>query len=337
MKDTIPNSQIRQIFLILIIVLLGVVVFWQLRQFISVFLASYTLYILLRNWHISLVVKRKWKPALSASLLIAFSIAVIIVPLNILLRIVGDRIIPIIKGYPQILVSLEEKLREAELKYQIQILTPDNLKNATQWIGNELQSMASATFNGALAIILTFFVLFFLLTEYEKVDQGLSKVLPVNRNNTDFLQQQLNSLVVSNAIGIPLVALVQALTGLIMYLILGIPDAFLWFLATFIVSVLPVLGSMLVYIPLSILLFTQGLVKESIIMLAYGIFIIGSIDNLFRFLLQKWIGDTHPIVTLFGVFAGISLFGFIGLIFGPILISLLLLFFKVYHKEYINH
>ena len=103
-----------------------------------------------------------------------------------------------------------------------------------------------------------------------------------------------------------------------MYLILGVPDAFLWFLATFVASILPVLGSMLVYIPLSIMLFTHGLVKESIIMLTYGILVIGSVDNLFRFMLQKWIGDTHPLVTLFGVIAGISLFGFIGLIFGYI-------------------
>ncbi len=337
MKDTIANSIIRQIFLILIILFLGVVVFWQLRHFISVFLASYTLYILLRNWHINLVEKRRWKPTLSASLLIVFSITVIIIPLNILLKIVGDRIIPLLKSYPQILVFLEQKLHETEQKYQIQILTPENLKSATEWLGNELQNMVSATVNGAVGIVLTFFVLFFLLTAYEKVDHGLSKVLPVNRNNNDFLQQQLNSLVISNAIGIPLVALVQALTGLIMYLILGVPDAFLWFLATFVASILPVLGSMLVYIPLSIMLFTHGLVKESIIMLTYGILVIGSVDNLFRFMLQKWIGDTHPLVTLFGVIAGISLFGFIGLIFGPILISLLLLFFKIYHKEYVNH
>jgi predicted PurR-regulated permease PerM len=337
MKDTIPHSKIRQIFLILIILFLGTIVFWQLRQFISVFLASYTLYILLRKWHIGLVEKRKWRPAVAASLLIAFSITAIIIPVNILLRIVGSRIIPLLKSYPQILVFLEEKLHEIEQKYQIQILTPENLKSATEWVGNELQNMATATVNGALGVVLTFFVLFFLLTAYEKVDHGLSKVLPVNRNNTDFLQQQLNSLVVSNAIGIPLVALVQAIAGLIMYLILGIPDAFLWFLATFVVSMLPVLGSMLVYIPLSILLFTHGLIKESIIMLTYGILVIGSVDNLFRFMLQKWIGDTHPLVTLFGVFAGISLFGFIGLIFGPILISLFLLFFNIYQKEYINH
>jgi predicted PurR-regulated permease PerM len=58
------------------------------------------------------------------------------------------------------------------------------------------------------------------------------------------------------------------------------------------------------------------------------------VDNLFRFWLQKRMGDTHPLITIFGVILGINLFGFIGLIFGPILISLFLLMIQIYHREF---
>ncbi|MFZ4542692.1 MAG: AI-2E family transporter [Saprospiraceae bacterium] len=331
----IPNTKIRQIFLIIIIVLIAIAIFWQLKPFFATFLASYTLFILLKNWHINLVEKKKLKPGLSATSLIILSIVIIVIPLNLMVKILADKLIPLISNYPQILSFTEQKLHEFEQKYNIEILTPGNLKSATDWIGNNFQNMAGATINGAIGLFLVFFILFFLLTEHKKVDKGLHFILPISKKNTQFLQKELNELVVSNAIGIPLVALVQAIAGLIIYSILGIPDAFLWFLATCIASVIPVFGSMLVYVPLSILLFTQGLTKEAGIMLAYGILVIGSVDNIFRFWLQKWIGDIHPLITLFGVIIGIELFGFIGLIFGPILLSLLLLFFKIYHLEYI--
>ena len=70
-------------------------------------------------------------------------------------------------------------------------------------------------------------------------------------------------------------------------------------------------------------------------MLIYGFGIIGTVDNIFRFVLQKRIGNIHPLVTVFGVFIGLKLFGFIGLIFGPLLISLFMLLLKIYSSEFI--
>ena len=69
-------------------------------------------------------------------------------------------------------------------------------------------------------------------------------------------------------------------------------------------------------------------------MLVFGLAVIGSVDNIFRFWLQKKLGDVHPLITVFGVIIGVNLFGFIGLIFGPILISLFLLLLKVYSIEF---
>jgi predicted PurR-regulated permease PerM len=60
------------------------------------------------------------------------------------------------------------------------------------------------------------------------------------------------------------------------------------------------------------------------------------VDNLFRFLLNKKLGDIHPLITIFGVIVGIQLFGFIGLIFGPLLISMFLLLLKIYSSEFIT-
>jgi predicted PurR-regulated permease PerM len=98
---------------------------------------------------------------------------------------------------------------------------------------------------------------------------------------------------------------------------------------------LPVVGAALAYVPLALIFFANNEVGRGIFMLIYGFGVIGTVDNVFRFTLAKKIGNIHPLVTVFGVIIGLSIFGFIGLIFGPLLISLFLLLLKIYSNEFI--
>ena len=140
----------------------------------------------------------------------------------------------------------------------------------------------------------------------------------------------------SNAIGIPLIAFAQGLIGLIGYLIIGVKEPFFWFGVTCIAAMLPVIGAALAYIPLAIIFFANNQTGQGIAMLVFGFGIIGTIDNVLRFTLLKKIGNVHPLTTVFGVIIGLSLFGFIGLIFGPLLISLFMLLLKIYSSEFIT-
>src|SRR4029079_10912538 len=91
----------------------------------------------------------------------------------------------------------------------------------------------------------------------------------------------------------------------------------------------------LVYVPLSVMFFVQGDTGHGIAMAVWGFGLIGLVDNLFRFMLNKRLGDIHPLITVFGVIVGIQLFGFIGLIFGPLLISMFILLLRIYSSEFI--
>jgi predicted PurR-regulated permease PerM len=138
----------------------------------------------------------------------------------------------------------------------------------------------------------------------------------------------------ASVIGIPLIALIQGVVGLIGYLFIGVRDPFLWFAITCITAMLPIVGAALAYVPLSIIFFAEGENLKGLIMLIYGFGIIGLVDNLFRFILNKRLGNIHPLITVFGVIAGIGMFGFIGLIFGPMLLSLFIVLLKVYSNEF---
>ena len=158
----------------------------------------------------------------------------------------------------------------------------------------------------------------------------------LKEENTKLLGREMKSLVISNAIGIPMVAVLQGLVGLVAYLVLGVSDVWFWFTFTCIASMLPFIGSALAYVPLSIVLFAQNHNWQGIALLIYGIAIIGTVDNVFRFMLQKKMGDVHPLITVFGVVIGINIFGFIGLIFGPILISIFIILVKIYMNEFVE-
>ena len=71
-------------------------------------------------------------------------------------------------------------------------------------------------------------------------------------------------------------------------------------------------------------------------MIFFGFGVIGTVDNVLRFTLLKKLGNVHPLTTVFGVIIGLNLFGFIGLIFGPLLISLFMLLLKIYSSEFIT-
>jgi predicted PurR-regulated permease PerM len=175
-----------------------------------------------------------------------------------------------------------------------------------------------------------------MLASYKRLEAWVYNFMPLKDNNVEFMGREFKSLVISNALGIPLVAILQGIVGLICYLLLGVNDVWFWFIFTCIASMIPFVGAALAYVPLSLVLFSQDENVKGIIMLIYGFGVIGTVDNVFRFMLQKKMGDVHPLITIFGVIIGIKLFGFIGLIFGPILISMFILLVKIYMNEFVE-
>lgn len=328
------NLILRQTFLIILIVAIGGTIFWQLKTFLPAFLGAYTLYVLFRKWMNKLTVKLKGRSNIAAILLLISSFLIVLVPLNALIGILSSRIIPTIRHSNDIWPKFEQSIQSLEEKYNIHILTQENIRNLGEWGVAEMQKIVGATFNSFLIVVVMYFILYFMLTEGRKIEKAFYNWLPLREESTTLLKKSLNDLVFSNAIGIPLVAFVQGIVALIGYWLTGVQEPFIWFIATCVAAVIPVLGAALVYVPLSFLLFANGMTTQAIILFLYGFLIVGSVDNLFRFWLQEKLGDTHPLITIFGVIVGLNLFGFMGLVFGPILLSLFLLLMQIYKQEF---
>jgi len=332
--NQIPNNAIRQVLLLSLIVTLGLVLFRELKSFIPALLGAYTLYVMMRKYMFILEGKYKWKRIWAAVLLMFLSFLIILVPVYVLVNMMVSKIGGATQHFSQVLMSIKTFINEYENKYKLNILTDANIQKVTDWGAQTLPQVLGATLSTLVALIVMYFILFFMLTQGRKMESTFYEWAPLKDENLLLLRKDLNGMVLSNAIGIPLIALLQGIVGLIGYLIIGIPQPFFWFIITAFTALLPVVGAALAYVPLALLMFSQGDSVRGLIILGFGFGVIGSVDNIFRFWLAKKLGDVHPMITVFGVIIGVNMFGFIGIIFGPILISAFLIMIRIYANEF---
>lgn len=332
--NPVSNITVRQFFLILLISALFGVLFWNLRFFLPALLGAYTLYVLLRGLQFRLTERWKWPVRLSATVLVILSLIAVLLPFNWAFSMLSDRVIGLFQNSDQLLQNAESVITSVENQYNIHLLTDENIKNFSDWAVREMQSVIGATVNGIGLVLAMFFLLWFMLAEGKKMEHSFFNWLPLRRDNVEYLRRHLNDMVWSNALGIPLMGIVQGFAALLMYWLLGVEDPWLWFVVTFIAGMMPVIGVALAYVPLTLILLSKGLEWQALAILLYGFFVVGSVDNIARMWVLKKIGHTHPLITLFGVIAGLKMFGFIGFVFGPIMIAMLIVLLRIYHKEF---
>lgn len=335
-QNTLDQNILRQVFFIIVILGLGLLLFIELSFFISAVLGSLTLYILMRPRMHYLVEVRKWSKAKAAWVLMVLSFLIILLPFGILANLLTSKIVFAVEHSNQLLDSLKNFVAEVKTRFGFAIVDDNTINEIGPFIRKIIPQILNITVNTISIIGVLYFVLYFMLIYSRTMEDKLYEYIPLKDSNVDLIAKDIDNTVRASAIGIPLIALIQGVVALVGYLLIGVQDPFLWFAITCITAMLPVVGAALAYVPLSIIFFAQGKNLHGTLMLVYGFGIIGLVDNLFRFILNKRLGNIHPLITVFGVIAGISMFGFIGLIFGPMLLSLFIVLLKVYSNEFLS-
>lgn len=333
--DRLKPSLVRQVFVLLLILFLTVLIFREVLPYLSGVLGAVTLYVILKGWMKKLL-NRGWKPPLAASLLMAGSFVGILIPVTLITLMLTSKIGKAVANSERVLKAVKDQLNQIEEEIGFSISSSIDTSSITNWVSSNLQNLAGGTFNAFIAIGIMYFMLYYMLTNRESLRESMITYIPLGKDNLRVIGEESNQLVKSNALGIPLVALVQGIIALIGFLIFGVPDPFFWFVITAIGSMIPFIGTAIGIVPACILLLAQGNDFQALALLIYGFVVVGSTDNIIRLYVLERLASVHPLITLFGVIVGVPLFGFIGLIFGPLLISLFLLILKIYKKEYGN-
>lgn len=321
---------------IAIIILLGLLICKELWIFSGGLLGAFTIYILVRKQMHWLTEKKKMPKSLAAVLILIEVLICFLIPASVAIILVVKMVEYVIANIQQIEGSVIALANQIQVKLEVDLLNKDVLIYLTGLItkaGKVVIGEITSFFVNAFILL---FVLYFMLVASRPMEKYIFEMLPFNDKNKAYMSERIKEIMLSNAIGIPLLAVVQGVTATIGYIIFGIPLSYVFGLLTCFATIIPILGTALVWVPLVLYLAISGDWMNALGLGIFGAVIISNTDNLFRFLLQKKMADIHPLITVFGVFVGLPLFGFWGVIFGPLIISVFLLILNMFKKEYLD-
>lgn len=334
-KRHISRELIWEYALLILIFVLGIVLFRQIQSFISGILGAMTLYILLRKPAFRLT-EKTGRSTLSASIILVCVILFIVIPLSLLVWFIISKLQQVNWNTNDILAPIMQTIDAVKEKFGINLVSEKSIT----FMAGKVTALGQSVINGIgdffINVAAALIVLFFLLTGGKKMEDYLSSLIPMKKVNKMETIDRINVMVKSNAIGIPLLALIQGLIAWVGYVSFGVPNAFLSAFMTGLCSMVPIVGTMVIWIPIGIYFAVIGLWGKAIGIILFGAIFISQSDNLIRFILQKKLANTHPLITISGVVIGLPLFGFMGIIFGPLLVSLFLLFLDMFRKEYLS-
>lgn len=321
--------------LVILIIFLGIVFLYEGWAYISGLMGAVTLFAMERRQMRALTVKYKWKRSWAASVLVLEALLFFLIPLTGIIMMMIDVFTGLTIDFDAIIMEINQISELIEEKIGFDLLTIENLGFLPKMGSAIVQFLLANTYSIVMNGVIILFILFYMLYNYESFQQAIKELLPFNKENRQILLEESDQIIRANAIGIPLLAIIQGAFAYAGYLIFDIDNALFYSILTAFSTIIPVLGTMIIWVPLAIALALKSEWAMALGLFTYGIMIIGGVDNIARFLMQKKLADIHPLITIFGVIIGMGMFGFWGVIFGPLLLSLLVLFINMYRYEYI--
>lgn len=331
--NTIYTPKQQRILLIASLLILGGFIIAGLQGYVSAFLGAGVLYVIFRPVFAGLVHKKKWNRTWVTTGIIIFSLFVIILPFLVLSLLLIDRIQYYSEHTDQILGLVKQLENLTGFKITSQQNIQKILQQGGSFASRQLPSLAGGALDFIVIIGLMLFTLFYMFSDEESFLKGVRKHMPFKRDTQRELGEQLKNNVNANVLGQGLVSLVQGVLTGVTLLIFGVPDAAFWGTVAFFMAFIPVLGTPLVWGPAGLIQLSQGNTGQGVGILLVGTIVIINIDNLLRIMLAKRMGDVHPLVTLAGIVLGVPIFGILGLVVGPTILSFFIVLMQVFARQ----
>ena len=330
------TEQYKKYGLLLIIIFMGIIMAYFSMPYFTGVLGASTIYVLVRKQFKRFVKQKQMKKSLAATLILLEIVLCVLIPSFLIVWLVIANVESFNVNLNTYVVHAQSYLTMIDHKFGINLLNWDILSNVAPFLTKVAQFILDQIESSIINSFVLIFILFFMLTGSDSMEKYLYEILPFDEHNKKKVIEKIDKLVVSNAIGIPLLAITQGAFATLGYFILGVPNFIFWGLLTCFSSVIPVIGTGIIWIPLGAFMVFNGQVGGGIGVLAYGALVISNIDSYVRLLIQKKLAATHPLITVFGVIIGIGIFGFWGVIIGPLFFSLFFLCFDIYKEQYIE-
>ena len=330
------KEQYRKYSLITIILGLGLLLFLKMTPFMGGILGACTIYIMVRDQMLYLTQKKKIRKSVTAIILLIEAILCFLVPLSLAVWLLISKLQTVNVDTATFVDTITNLADWIHRKTEYDLLSKENISSIASILPGIGQFLMGGISSFAVNLFVLVFVLYFMLIGGTKMEQYIYELLPFSDSNKKHVMNEINMIVRANAIGIPLLAIIQGAIATLGYYLFDAPSALLFGFLTCFATVIPIVGTTLVWFPLAAYMAISGDWPHAIGLLLYCGLIVTNIDNLIRFILQKKMAATHPLITIFGVVIGLSLFGFMGVIFGPLLISIFILCVNIFKEQYLK-
>lgn len=318
-------------FTVILAVLAGLVLWKFIIPLISAVILSFIFYPVYA-W----IAAKTKRPKLSSLLMLIVIMIGILIPVTFLTKALIDEATTLFNTDISV-DNLQTSVNKLGLNIDISSIAADTIITIAQAIKNWVPHVLLTISDVAVVMFVMFFVMFYLFVEGKNIIVWIQKYIPLRTPLKKELFTQLGQVTYALIIGQVITAIVQGFIGALGFLIFGIEGVVFWGFVMTIFAFIPIIGPFLIWVPAGIILILQQKYFAGIGLLVYGVLIISTVDNLLRPKLVSQHANIHPVTVLLGVLGGLQVFGIMGIVIGPVVLSLFSLFGRVYLKSIQSH
>jgi predicted PurR-regulated permease PerM len=343
-KERKRKIYIRWLALLALAVAALYVCWLMLLPFVNVLAWASVLAVLFYPIHQRLVALTN-SPSLSALLSTMIVIAVIVVPLTLLTLVVAKEVGEVAKNAQEFFRSLLDPsspvigrvmgwlgLRVDASHLDLQAYLLERLENISGAIAGRTLGLLGGVVGAIFQMFFTVFTMYYLFRDGNRIFNGMLEVVPLNAAETRQIFDRTREVIHASVYGVIVIAMIQGTLGGLAFAALGLPSAVVWGVAMFFLSMIPMVGSSVIWVPTAIYLAMSGHWGKALALALWGALVIGTVDN---FLRPKLVGERaglHELLIFFSVLGGIQIWGPLGLVLGPVIIAVTLALFDIFKR-----
>ncbi|MBP8830053.1 MAG: AI-2E family transporter [Desulfobacter sp.] len=331
-------------FLLLLVLFISAVFLVMIKSFLMAILLAgifsalaYPFYERLNKW-------LKGRQAAASGITIMIIILIVLLPLSGLLGIVtsqaikvGQTATPWVQKQLSSPVAISQWLEDLPFYEQVEpyretiyIKAGEVVGAASQFFVNGLQTATMGTINFIFMVAILLYTMFFFLIDGDRLLKKILFYMPLDDKYERRLLDKFTSVARATIKGTTIIGIVQGGASGIAFAVVGIDSSFFWGAVMTVLSIIPAVGTALIWIPAALWLFAEGAWFKAGALIVFCGMIVGSADNLLRPRLVGKDTEMHDLLILFSTLGGIAMFGIIGIIIGPIIAALFVTIWDIY-------
>ncbi len=296
----------------------------------------------------------KKKKALSALIMTVFVVVVIILPSSLLILSLAQEVIDFYHELEEMLKTgrLQSYLMEigqlpliknifVKLKQSVDLSQIDpftfflkNVQQISTFLFHQTSNLLRSVSTFVVGFFFTLLSLYYLFKDGDQLLNRIKEIVPLPSKEKELILKRFKEMVSATIYGGILIAILQGILGGLSFWVLGLASPIFWGTAMAFLSFIPMGGTAIIWGPAALFLLIQGSYLKGILLLTLGALLIGMVDNFLRPLFVSARTNIHPLLLFFSVLGGIQAFGMIGLVGGPLIITIFLTLVEIYIQGY---